>query len=320
MDLTGVADELYALTPDDFTGTRNDRAKEARAQDRDVAEAIRKLPKPSTAAWAVNMLVRHRADEISQVLDLGVALREAQQDLDAEQLRDLNRQRRQLTAAVTAQARTVAGDLGVRLSQPVADQVEETLRAAMTDEGAAQAVRTGQLVEALSATGVGELDVSTAVAVPAAIGVAARPVERRKPKLAVVPEPRPDDGKRPDEAERAERAEREQREQREQRAERVRARDEARQAAERAEAEAAKAARKLDKAQKRVTKLEARGLQLQGELEEVRRRVSELEHELEVVDEELAAAEERREWAQGRREKAAAAVDEAEATLAELDR
>ena len=302
MDLATVADELYALTPDAFTTTRNDLAKQAKGEDKALADAIKKLPKPSTAAWVVNMLVRHQAEELGQVLELGASLRQAQENLDGAGLRELNKQRRQLTAAVTSQARAVAHDLGVRVSETVAAQVEETLRAAMTDEGAAKAVRTGQLVEALSATGVGELDVSTAVAVPEAIGMTARPakpVERTKPTLTVVEDPEPaaeDEG-----------------------AAEEHALEQARQAAAEAEAEAATAQRKLDKAHKRHAKLEARSLQLQGRLEEIRRKASEVEYELETVDDELTAAEDKRDRAQERQEQAQAAADQARSALADLE-
>ncbi len=299
MDLSTVADELYALTPDSFTSARNERAKEAKAEDRALGNAISKLPKPSTAAWLVNALARHQAGELGQVLSLGAALRQAQEHLDGAELRELNKQRRQLTAAVTNQARDLARRLGVKVSDSVADQVEETLRAAMTDEGAAQAVRTGQLVRTLSATGVGELDVSTAVALPEVIGISARPVEQPQPKLRVV-------GDTVDSRETADQD--------------ARALEEAQRAADDAEASAAKSTRKLEKTRKRVANLEARSLQLQGELEEVRRRASELEHALEGVDDELGAAEEKRERAEQKQTAAEDDLEEARARLAFLQR
>ena len=55
--------------------------------------------KPSTAAWAVNQLVRHETEQVDQVLAVGEALREAQRTLDGEELRALTRQRRQKAMA-----------------------------------------------------------------------------------------------------------------------------------------------------------------------------------------------------------------------------
>ncbi|HZJ06841.1 MAG TPA: hypothetical protein VFD59_15400 [Nocardioidaceae bacterium] len=298
MNLAKVAEELYALTPTEFIGTRNERAKEAKPDDRTLSTAIGKLPKPSTAAWLVNMLVRHLAAELEQLLTVGSALREAQANLDGAELRELNKQRRQLTTAVTNQGRGLAAELGVQVSDTVATQVEETLRAAMTDEGATRAVRTGQLVQALSATGVGELDVSTAVAVPEALGMTARRVERKKPALTVVP-----DESGPESDEGALRA----------------AAEEARRSAEAAEEAAAKAHQKLGKAHKRVAKLEARSLQLQGELEEVRRRGGELEHALESLDDELASAEEKRDRAMENEASAKATAEQSRGAAQRLD-
>ncbi|WP_148040108.1 hypothetical protein [Cryobacterium tepidiphilum] len=169
--LADAAAALYALTPGDFTAARNQRSRDARAAgDKDLAAALTALKKPSASAWLVNMLVRHRADEIGQVLDLGASLREAQQDLDADELRELGRQRQKLVAALTREGRRLASDLGERLSDSAADEVGQTLQAAMVDPWAAAAVRTGALVRPLSATGVEPADLTgaVAVAVPAA--------------------------------------------------------------------------------------------------------------------------------------------------------
>lgn len=288
-DLTAAAEELYALSPDAFTARRNELAKEAKgAGDKDLAARVGKLPKPSTAAWVVNMLVRHDPDQVDQVLTLGAALREAQENMAGEELRQLGRQRRQLTAAVTTQARVLAADLGTRVGDAVADQVEETLRAAMVDEGAAAAVRTAALVRPLSASGVEGAEITGAVALPELLGEHAvrfasleRPARRAAGTVAPAEEEqpaRPDLSVVPDEN---------------------RELDEAEQHLAEAESATAGADKKLAKAERRVAKLEARTLQLQAELEELRRKAAEVEHRIETNDEELADAEERRD---GRRE------------------
>ena len=279
--LLSIAEELYSLPPGEFTGTRNQWAKQTKGDgDAELAKRVTELRKPSVAAWVVNMLMRHQGDQMSQVLDLGASLRQAQSDLDGDALRELTRQRRQLTTAVTRQGRTLAGELGQKVTEAVADQVQDTLHAAMVDEDAAAAVRSGLLVSALAATGVGSADVVDAVAVPAAIGMTPRPramPERKRPELSVVPEPEP----APDEAER----------------EREAARSAARAEVDRAVSEADEARRKVRKAEKRVGKVQARTLQAAEELEEARGRVAELEHELESLDDDAAAAEEKKEKA-----------------------
>jgi hypothetical protein len=275
MSLEEVAQELYGLPLSEFTAARNQRAKG------DLAKQIKQLRKPATPAWVVNMLMRHRAEEMTQVLSMGESLRRAQADLDADALRELTKQRRQLTGAVSREGRALAAELRLEVSDEVTRQVEETLHAAMIDEQAAAAVRSGLLVTPLAATGVGELDVADAVAVPSAIGLTARPAPRKRAELSVVPE-----------------AEEDQADAARERA--VREREQAEAALAEATAAAEKAQKKLRKATRRVDKLEARGLQLQEELEEVRRRAAELEHEIETVDDQTVDAEDAKERAAAR--------------------
>ncbi|MBI0293067.1 hypothetical protein JBE04_00770 [Streptomyces sp. PRKS01-29] len=152
MDLNAVADELYALPPADFTAARDERAKEARsAGDRKLAEGIRRLRRPTQAAWASNLLVRRQPDEAEQVLRLGAALRQAHQDLDGGQLRKLSAQQRQVIAALARQAR----DLTARAGQPIGEgaqrEVEETLRAVLADPDAGRDWVRGRLAKPLTA-------------------------------------------------------------------------------------------------------------------------------------------------------------------------
>ncbi|MEO5852265.1 MAG: hypothetical protein ABIQ15_07110, partial [Nocardioides sp.] len=263
-----IADALYAAPLGDFTPARDARVKELKA-DKPLAAAVKALRKPSLSAWVVNLLVRREADQVAQVLSVGRALRDAQASLDGDELRALTRQRRQLTAAVTARARGVAADAGVKVTQAVADQVEATLTAAMLDAGAAEAVRSGLLVAALAPSGVDAVDVAAAVAVPEALGFTATPRDAepaRRPDLHVVPDPEPDE----------------------------RARREAQEALAAAEEAVGDATTQLRAAHESVSELEARGLQLQSELDELRRRLAELEATYEENDDELGDAEDAR--------------------------
>ncbi|MBG6182953.1 hypothetical protein IWX65_000900 [Arthrobacter sp. CAN_A214] len=154
MDFGTVATELYALPLDQFTGARNDRAREAIGTgDKDLAALLKKLPKASTAAWLVNLLVTHRRSEVEQVLELGGSLREAQEGSDRAQLHALGQQRQRLLAAVARQGLDVAGDLGYDVGPAALEGVESTLRAAMTDPAAAAAVLTARLVRPLEVSG-----------------------------------------------------------------------------------------------------------------------------------------------------------------------
>jgi hypothetical protein len=292
-ELLDVADGLYALAPGDFTPARDARARELKGSE--LAGQVKKLKKPSVAAWVVNQLVRHETEQVEQVLAMGEALRAAQAGLKGDELRALARQRRQLTAAVTTRARSVASGLGVKVTQAVADQVEATLTAAMVDEECARAVRSGLLVTALASTGVGDADVAGAVATPEALEFSASPAQpeaspEAPPDLHVVPDPEADQ----------------------------KARAQAEQALEKAEGRLAEASEALAAAGQDVSDLEARSMQLQAELDELRRKIAELESTFEEVDEELADAEEVRAEAESTVAAATKDRDMAAAALAKL--
>ena len=289
--LLEVADELYALPLDRFTPERDARAKAAKG-DRDLVAALKALRKPSLAAWVVNLLVRRESGQVEQVLAIGAALREAQEGMDGAELRALTKQRRQLTSAVTARARALAADEGVRVTQSVADEVEGTLTAGLVDPEAARAVRSGLLVRTLKPTGVDVVDVAAAVALPDALGFEASPTSAATPappELHVVPG---DDG--------------------------ARRREEAEEALAEAEQAAGEAEQELGTARAAVEKLRARSLQLQSEIDELRRRLAERESSAEETDDELAEAEETEADAERAHADAVQARDDAQHTLTTL--
>jgi hypothetical protein len=290
--LLALADELYALPMDRFTPERDARAKAAKG-DKELVAAVKALRKPSVAAWVVNLLVRRDAGQVEQILAVGAALREAQEGMDGAELRALTRQRRQVTSAVTGQARALALEEGVRVTQSVADEVEATLTAAMVDADAARAVRSGLLVRSLTATGIDAVDVSAAVALPDALGFAASPTEAATPappELHVVPR---DEG--------------------------ARRREEAEEALAEAETAVAEAAGELATAQQAVEELQARSLQLQSEIDELKRRLAGLESDAEETDDELSEAEEAQGEAEATHTHAVRDRDAARAALAALD-
>lgn len=142
--------QLYGLAPGVFTAARDERAQAARAAgDRELAEKIRRLRRPTLSAWASNLLVREQPDEVQRLVHLGEALRRAHQDLDGGQLRELSAQQHQVTRALAQQA----GQLTARAGQPVSDdtrqEVQGTLHAVLAD--AAQQWAKGRLTKPLSA-------------------------------------------------------------------------------------------------------------------------------------------------------------------------
>jgi regulator of replication initiation timing len=292
-ELTAIADALYAGPADGFTEERNLAARDC--GDKELAAQVKKLKKPSVAAWAVNLLVRREGDQIDSVLELAESLRAAAEALDGDELRALTRQRRQLTTALASTARSLAREAGVRLTGPVVDQVEGMLNAAMLDPVAAQVVRAGRIVTAFTSTGVSELDVASVMAVPGSLDVRASPVaaaavdgaEGTPVELHVVP----DNG-----------------------AKLAAAQD----ALEEADGQVGDAERELEEIESSVESLNARRLQLQGEADELRRRLAAIEEDVDRVDDDLEEAEEARDDAQAVLAEARRAREDAAGALAKL--
>jgi hypothetical protein len=180
--LVAVACELHALPPGRFIAERAGRAKEAAAGgDKGLAARIRKLVKPSAAAWAVNALDSERPELVERAIDLGERLRAAAGKRDGAAVRELGHERQKLLAELAAAAREVAESFEVGVSPAAAVEVQQTFQAAMTDADAADAVRTGLLVRPLSSDGLGPVDLEGALAVE---GV----VTPRRPPAAPAPE------------------------------------------------------------------------------------------------------------------------------------
>jgi hypothetical protein len=156
MGLREVAEELYSATPAEFTASRN--AAAGRADDKALAKEIRALRKPSASAAVVNSLVREKPDLVDSILEVGDRMRDAFAARDRDSIRSLTGDRQRLLQTAV---RSV-GDV----SPAVQREIEETLQAAVIDPSAAAAVRSGLLTRALESTGVDEVDVSDAVALP----------------------------------------------------------------------------------------------------------------------------------------------------------
>lgn len=150
MNLDSVADDLYGLSLEEFTVTRNERAKQARAAgDRQLADQIRSLSKPTQAAWLVNQLVRRHADEVELLLELGRELRDVLADVEGDELRELTQQRYRLVSGLVEQTRSLAQGGGRRVTDDVAQAVRTTLEATLSDESSADALAAGRLTKTL---------------------------------------------------------------------------------------------------------------------------------------------------------------------------
>jgi len=290
--LAGIAHDLYGLPPAEFTAARNARAKRAKSEgDPELAAAVTALRKPGAAAWVVNLMVRQLPERIGDLVALGEEFRVAQDGLDAATLRTLTSQRRALTATVAREGGALADELGHRVTAPVTEQVQATLHAAMTDERAAAAVRSGLLVAPLAATGLDDVDLTDALALPlddladaAPSSAPASPTDLSARRASA-------------------------------KAKAAKEVTEAKAALATAEAAAGKTGKTMRARKERMRALQAQVLQLRAELDELLRTVTALEEKLDPLTSDLATAQDGYAEAEAIDLAAQAAVEKAEHRL-----
>jgi hypothetical protein len=145
-------DRLYGLPLEEFIPARDALSKELRdAGRRGEATAIKKLPKPTVAAWAVNQAVRSQPRAARELWEAGDALAAAQEAVlsgkgSGADLREAaDRERGALDPLVDA-ARGLLTSSGGDLSETTIDRVRATLQAAAIDVDAREDVAAGRAV------------------------------------------------------------------------------------------------------------------------------------------------------------------------------
>lgn len=152
-----AADELYGLPPGEFVRARDERAKGLRADgDREAANAVKALRKPTAAAWALNQITRARRTDLGQLLAAGEELRAAQEELlaggDRAGFREAAARERDLVAKLSADAAAIAGEAGEG-GTGLQEKVADTLHAAALDKATADELQAGRLTREREAIG-----------------------------------------------------------------------------------------------------------------------------------------------------------------------
>ncbi|REF29215.1 hypothetical protein [Calidifontibacter indicus] len=161
--LGDAIDELYAGDPAEFVATRKRLVAAARKQaDKELPKTIGALRKPSAAAAAINQLARQEdPPDIPALCELGERMRDAAARMDTAALKELGAERSSLIRELLAETESF-GATGAAAK----DQLTQTFTAALASAEAEDAVCSGHLVNPLSYSGFGEVEVAEAVAVP----------------------------------------------------------------------------------------------------------------------------------------------------------
>lgn len=152
-----AADELYGLPPGEFTNARDELAKRLRKDDREAANEVKALRKPTVAAWALNQLARERRKDLDELLAAGDKLQSAQEKLlaggDRAAFQKAAATERELVAKLAAEAVSLTRAGGERPGAGLEEKVAATLHAAALDEETADQLRAGRLVREREAIG-----------------------------------------------------------------------------------------------------------------------------------------------------------------------
>lgn len=176
-------EDLYGLPLEEFTPARDALAKELRAAgSKDEAAEVKRLRKPSLAAWALNRVARDHPDAVALLREAGADLRAAQEAAlagDAGRLRDAGRA---LAEEINRVAALAAEEFqaGRPVSAAQQEKLVSTLRTAAIDDEAGEVLSRGVLVDELEPTGFSLLGSGPALDAPArpALPGAERPAKK----------------------------------------------------------------------------------------------------------------------------------------------
>jgi hypothetical protein len=168
VELEPEIDKLYGLPLDEFIHDRDELAKRLRREgERETAERIKKLRKPSAGAWALNQAIRRRRKETEALIAAGERLREAHESVmsggDPAELREAMQEERGLASALADCAEAIASETG-KSGPALRERVRSTLHAATVDEEARDELAKGRFVREREAVGLGPFGAAAPVA------------------------------------------------------------------------------------------------------------------------------------------------------------
>ena len=192
MDLETAANELYALSPDDFIERRRQLVAEARqAKDRELANQIGQLRRPTRTAWLINLLARHEPEPLNALFELGAALQDAQQRMAGDELRQLSAERRKAVDALAQRAVELGREHGYNAPDGAVQEVGQTLQSALGDREIADVLRAGRLTQAVTYGGFGPTDLASALGASLPTKTPSEPKEKPAPaEPAAAPGPK----------------------------------------------------------------------------------------------------------------------------------
>jgi hypothetical protein len=170
VELESEIDRLYGVPLDEFVRDRDELVKRLRREgEREAADRVKGLRKPSAGAWALNQAVRRRRKETDALLAAGERLRQAHESLlsggDPAELREAMQEERNLASGLADCAEAIASETG-KSGPALRERVRSTLHAATVDEEAREELTRGRFVREREAAGLGPFGAGATGAAP----------------------------------------------------------------------------------------------------------------------------------------------------------
>lgn len=286
---------LYGLPFGEFTAARNALAKQLRKDgDKEGAEEVASLPKPTVSAWAVNHLFTTDSERMEELLASGERARKALHSIlsggDPGALRDAIQEARDLANELRDSAAGAITEESRRPGPAIVERIATNLQSLAFSPAAEPVIQRGWMDVDLPPPGFEVL---------AGLQLAGLPKKAAKPKPA--PAKKPAAPKVDRQAEQKERREREAaavRERREKEATRVQERQ--REKVDRAQAQREEAAGRADFLRRKAEQAERSAEELRQRLEEAERLAAEAGKRADDAEKALAKAERAVKTAKGR--------------------
>ncbi|HWM91086.1 MAG TPA: hypothetical protein VN493_09990 [Thermoanaerobaculia bacterium] len=304
---------LYGLPFGEFTAARNTLAKQLRKQgDKDDAEEVASLPKPTVSAWAVNHLFTTDSERMEELLASGENARKALRSIlsggDPGALREAIQEARDLANELRDRAVAAVAEETRRPGPAIVERIATNLQSLAFSPAAEPVLQRGWMDVDLPPPGFEVL---------AGLQLAGLPKRAAKP--APHPEPRPEPAKKPAAAKPDRKADERLKEEREETRLRERREREEVQARERREKEEARARERKEKDEarqrERLARAKAQKEEAAGRADFLRRKAEQAERAAEEARQRFEEAERLAADARKRADEAERALEKAEKVM-----
>ena len=166
---------LLAVPLGDFVEERKRLAAQLKSLGRrDEAQAIAKLPKPSSALWAVNQLARREPEAIRRLAKLTIAMQAGPRHAPDDYAQRLA-EHRDVLRSLREAAERILVDAKIGVNPALLERIIHTLRAGMAEDETRDAIEKARLLRE-----VGELDFTSLLGAGALGGEAPTGGDRRR--------------------------------------------------------------------------------------------------------------------------------------------